>query len=86
MTEFFQNLQAWASRIDWWRTFFSVLVFAVAVVLAIWLPARVLEYHTNQRGIRYVWYVIGSMILVMIYLCMYGYGRFWESDWQTGVR
>lgn len=86
MIAFIEDMLAWAARIDWVKTLINVLIFAAAVVLAIWLPARVLEYHTNQRGVRYIWYVIGSLVLVMIYLCMYGYGRFWEADWQTGVR
>ncbi len=86
MIAFLDELQAWFLSIDWFRTLFNAIVFVVAVVLAIWLPGKALEYHTNQRGVRYIWYVVSGCVLVMIYLCMYGYGRFWESDWRTGLR
>ncbi len=86
MLAVFQDILDWASTVNWFRALFNLIVVAAAVVLAIWLPGRALEYHTNQRGVRYIWYVIGSLVLVMVYLCMYGYGRFWDTDWQSVAR
>jgi ABC-type arginine/histidine transport system permease subunit len=63
--------------LNWVRVFVTVLATLVAVVLGIWFPARMLEAHTNQPLARPVWYVAGTLILVMIYVCMYGYGQFW---------
>jgi hypothetical protein len=27
---------------------------------------------------RYIWYVGGTLMLIMVYVSMYGYGHFWE--------
>lgn len=66
------------SRVHWLRVIFTVLLTTVAVVLGIWLPARILERYTNQVAMRYVWYVGGTLMLIMVYVSMYGYGHFWE--------
>src|SRR5690606_29979937 len=66
------------ARVHWVRVIFTVLLTAIAVFLGIWLPARILERYTNQVALRYVWYVGGTLMLIMVYVSMYGYGHFWE--------
>ncbi len=64
--------------VHWVRVIITILATAVGVVLGIWVPARLLELHTNQPAVRYVWYVMGTLTLIMIYVCMYAYGHFWD--------
>lgn len=78
MSEFFEGIWAFLSSLNWMRVFFTILFTAVAVVFGIWFPARMLAEHTNQPLAKPVWYVIGTLALVMIYISMYGYGHFWE--------
>ena len=50
----------------------------IAVVLGIWFPAKMLAQHTNQPLAKPIWYFVGTVALVMIYISMYGYGHFWD--------
>jgi predicted PurR-regulated permease PerM len=79
MSEFFEGMWTFLSSLNWMRVFFTILFTAIAVVLGIWYPARMLEQHTNQPLVKPVWYVISTLALVMIYISMFGYGRFWQS-------
>ncbi|MBX3461079.1 MAG: hypothetical protein KF696_14125 [Planctomycetes bacterium] len=72
------DLFEFLGNIAWIRVIITIMATAVGVVAGIWVPARLLEVHTNQPAARYVWYVIGTITLVMVYICMYGYGLFWE--------
>jgi ABC-type amino acid transport system permease subunit len=74
LTEAFEFL----ARVNWVRVTITVLATLTAVVLGIWAPARMLEFHTRQPAVRYIWYVLGTLILIMVYVSMYGYGLFWE--------
>jgi len=76
--EFLENVWNFLGNLNWIRVFFTIVFTAVAVVFGIWYPAKMLEQHTNQPLARPVWYVIGTLALVMIYISMYGYGHFWE--------
>jgi ABC-type amino acid transport system permease subunit len=67
------------ARVNWLRVIVAVLATAVAVVLGVWAPARLLESYTNQPAVRYIWYVLGVWLLIMVYVSMFGYGHFWES-------
>ncbi|MCA8910199.1 MAG: hypothetical protein KDB82_00720 [Planctomycetes bacterium] len=75
---FIQDILTFLSNVQWLHLIITVLATMLAVVLGIWFPARMLEAHTNQPAARYVWYVAGTLVLVMIYISMYGYGHFWE--------
>lgn len=72
------DLLEFLANVQWVRVIVTIMATAVGVVLGIYVPARLLEMHTNQPAARYVWYVIGTITLVMVYICMYGYGLFWE--------
>lgn len=73
-------------NIVWWRVLITVVFTAIAVVVAIWWPARLLEAHTNQPLVRWAWYLVGTFALVMIYMAMYGYGSFWTLYRESEVR
>lgn len=60
------------------QIFVTVVATLIAVVLGVWLPGRLLEAHTRQPAARYVWYVASLIVMVMIYISMYGYGHFWQ--------
>lgn len=75
---FIQDILDFLGNVQWLRVIVTVLMTFVGVVLGIWFPARMLETHTNQPAARYVWYVAGTMVMVMIYISMYGYGHFWD--------
>ena len=79
MLEWLKEVGSFLAAIDWIRLVFSLLFTIVAVAAGIWYPGRILERHTNQPIARYVWYALGTLMLVMIYLTMYGYGFFWDS-------
>ncbi len=66
------------ANVHWVRVIFTILLTGLAVVLGIWWPAGVLERYTNQPAVRYVWYIAGTLMLIMVYVSMYGYGHFWE--------
>lgn len=72
------DLLEFLANVQWVRVVVTIMATAVGVVLGIYVPARLLEMHTNQPAARYVWYVIGTITLIMVYICMYGYGLFWE--------
>ncbi|MCB9932850.1 MAG: hypothetical protein H6841_05435 [Planctomycetes bacterium] len=74
---FISDVWDFLSSLDWVRVIVTILFTAMAVVLGIWFPARMLERHTNQPLAKPVWYVVGTLALVMIYVSMFGYGRFW---------
>jgi hypothetical protein len=78
MMEFLEGIWTFLGNLNWWRVIVTIFFTAVAVVLGIWLPAKMLEEHTNQPLAKPVWYVIGTIALVMIYISMYGYGHFWQ--------
>jgi predicted PurR-regulated permease PerM len=78
MLDFLDSAWQFLTSLDWIRVIFTILFTAVAVVFGIWFPARMLEQHTNQPLAKPIWYVIGTLALVMIYISMYGYGHFWE--------
>lgn len=75
---FISDLWMFLTELNWWRVIVTILFTALAVVLGIWFPARMLEQHTNQPLAKPVWYVVGTLALVMIYVSMFGYGRFWS--------
>jgi thiol:disulfide interchange protein len=75
---FIQDVWNFLYDLNWVRVIFTVLFTVLAVVLGIWFPARMLEQHTNQPLAKPVWYVVGTLALVMIYVSMFGYGRFWS--------
>ena len=77
MLEFLNDVWTFMTRVQWGRVFVTIVATAIAVVCGIWFPARMLEQHTNQPAARYVWCVAGTMTIVVIYVCMYGYGHFW---------
>lgn len=83
---FFDGAIDFLSRVDWVRVVVTLLATLVAVVAGIYWPARALEAHTNQPLVRYAWYVVGTMALIMIYLAMYGYGHFWELYHESEKR
>jgi chromate transport protein ChrA len=74
-----EALLEFLASVDWMGVIVAVVLFAVAVVLGIWVPGRYIERHTNQPAARYVWYGVGTLVLVMIYLAAYGYGLFWNN-------
>lgn len=76
--EFLNDIWVFLSHVQWGRVAVVVIFTLVAVVLGIWFPAKMLEQHTNQPLAKPVWYVIGTLALVMIYISMYGYGHFWD--------
>jgi len=76
--EFLDGVIDFLAGVQWLRVVITIIATLLAVVGGIYLPARVLEAHTNQPLVRYAWYVVGTMALVMIYLAMYGYGQFWD--------
>lgn len=84
--DFLDSALEFLGNIDWLRVFITVIATVIAVVLGIYYPAKVLEAHTNQPIVRYVWYVIGTCTLVMVYLAMYGYGHFWTLYHDSEMR
>jgi hypothetical protein len=76
--EWLDQATEFLSRLDWVRVFFTILLTGVAIVAGVWYPARVLERYTNQVALRYIWYVAGTLMLIMVYVSLYGYGHFWE--------
>lgn len=67
------------SQVDWMTVAVAVTLLAFAIVVGVWLPGRFIERHTNQPAARFVWYGVGTLTLVMIYLAAYGYGLFWNN-------
>ena len=78
MTEFFEGIWIFFTNLNWWRVIVTIFFTALAVVLGIWFPAKMLAEHTNQPLAKPIWYFIGTVALIMIYVSMYGYGHFWE--------
>lgn len=76
--EWLEEVLEFLARVHWIRVVITVLATAIAIVFGIWAPARLLETYTNQPAVRYVWYAMGTALLVMVYVSMYGYGHFWE--------
>lgn len=66
------------ANVQWVRVIVTVAATFVCVLLAVHLPGRLLEEHTNQPAARYVWYVASLMLMIVIYACMFGYGLFWD--------
>lgn len=83
MTEFLNDVWTFLGALNWAWVVLAIFATAIAIVFGIWIPARLLELHTNQPLIRYVWYVAGTLALVMIYISMYGYGHFWDLYRQS---
>jgi ABC-type arginine/histidine transport system permease subunit len=75
--EWLDEVLEFLSRVNWLRVVVTVLATAVAIILGIWAPARLLERYTNQVAVRYIWYVMGTGLLIMVYISMYGFGHFW---------
>ena len=71
------------SHLDWLRVVFALLGTVVAVVFGIYIPARILEDYTNQPALRWIWYGLGGMCLIMVYISMFGYGYFWTAYTNT---
>ena len=76
--EFLNDIWVFLTNVMWGRVAVVVIFTLVAVVLGIWFPAKMLEQHTNQPLAKPLWYVVGTLALVMIYISMYGYGHFWD--------
>ncbi|MCB9894838.1 MAG: hypothetical protein H6839_10335 [Planctomycetes bacterium] len=76
--EFINDAWNFLSNVHWGRVAVVVIFTLIAVVLGIWFPARMLEEHTNQPLAKPIWYFVGTVALVMIYISMYGYGHFWD--------
>lgn len=73
------ELLDYLASVDWMAVVVSVVLFTVAVIVGIWMPGKYIERHTNQPAARYVWYCVGALTLVMIYIAAYGYGLFWNN-------
>jgi ABC-type amino acid transport system permease subunit len=84
--EWLQTVFEFLSNVHWMRVIITVLATAVGVVAGIWFPARMLENYTNQPAARYIWYVLGTGAMVLIYISMYGYGLFWELYLESDLR
>ena len=76
--EFLHDTWQFLSHVNWGRVAVIVIFTGVAVVAGIWFPARMLALHTNQPLAKPMWYIVGTLALVMIYISMYGYGHFWD--------
>jgi hypothetical protein len=76
--EFLNDIWVFLGNVQWGRVAVVVIFTLIAVVLGIWFPARMLVEHTNQPLAKPIWYVVGTIALVMIYISMYGYGHFWD--------
>lgn len=76
--EFLNDAWSFLAALHWGRVVITVIGTLIAVVVGIWFPAKMLEAHTNQPLARYVWYFVGTLALVMVYISMYGYGHFWH--------
>ena len=76
--EFLSEVWTFLSSVHWVRVIVTILATLIAVVLGIWFPAKMLALHTNQPLAKPVWYVVGTLCLVMVYISMYGYGHFWQ--------
>lgn len=84
--DWFNNTLEFLSGVQWMRVIITVVVTALAVLLGIHTPARVLEEHTNQPLVRYAWYFVGTFLMVMIFISMYSYGNFWNLYMQSELR
>lgn len=66
------------SNVQWVRLIVTLAATFVCVLLAVYLPGRLLEEHTNQTAVRYIWYAASLLLMIVIYACMFGYGLFWD--------
>jgi len=73
------------ASVNWVRVFVTIVGTAIAVFFGIWVPARLFETYTGQVAVRYVWFVAGGMMLVMIYISLFGYGNFWTMYVESGA-
>ncbi|MCA8919182.1 MAG: hypothetical protein KDB68_07240 [Planctomycetes bacterium] len=78
MMLFIHDMFVFLSNVHWVQLIVTLIATLIAIVLGVWLPGRLLELHTNQPAARYVWYVASLIVMVMIYISMYGYGHFWQ--------
>ena len=76
--EFLNDVWTFLYNVQWGRVAVIVIFTMIAVVLGIWFPAKMLAQHTNQPLAKPIWYFVGTVALVMIYISMYGYGHFWD--------
>jgi hypothetical protein len=67
------------ANVDWLAAMMTLVLVTVALILGVWLPGKYIERHTNQPAARYVWYGVGTFVLVMVYVAAYGYGLFWNN-------
>jgi|GEM_PF-6321571 len=66
-----------------WTIFGIQCALAIGVYLAIIIPSgRVIETHTNERAVRWVWNVAITFLAVMIFIGMSGVGEVYDE----GVR
>jgi hypothetical protein len=72
------------AAVNWIHVIISVFALTIGVVVGIWIPARLFELYTGQPAVRYIWYFVGGMMLVMVYLSLYGYGSFWTLFAESG--
>jgi hypothetical protein len=79
-----ESVLSFLAAVNWIHVIISVISVAIAVVVGIWVPARLFELYTGQPAVRYIWYFVGGMMLVMVYLSLYGYGNFWTLYIETG--
>ncbi len=74
-----EDLLQFLGAVNWYAAAVAGALLAVTVVIGLWLPGRLIEAHTRQAGARYIWYGVGGMLLIMVYISAYGYGWFWNS-------
>jgi cytochrome c oxidase assembly factor CtaG len=57
---------------------FAIIALCACAYLTVYLPGLVLERHTNQPGTRYIWWVVGSLLMVFSLIAMFSYGYIWD--------
>jgi hypothetical protein len=82
--EAMQEVLEFLASVSWVRVIVTVVSVAIAVYFGIYWPARLFEEYTGQRGVRYIWYFAGIMMMAMVYISLYGYGDFWTSFIESG--
>ncbi len=78
MMEWLESVWEFLVHVRWGNVAVTVILGAVAVVGGIWWPARMMEEYTGQPKVRYIWYFVGTMTMVVIWWSMWSYGRFWN--------
>ncbi|MCC6464457.1 MAG: hypothetical protein IT463_03845 [Planctomycetes bacterium] len=77
MMDWLQPVLDFLAQVRWGYVFLVLISTVAAVYFGVLLPGRLIEAHTNQPIARWVWYVVSVLVLLMIYVAMYGYGEFW---------